>query len=395
MTESKRYIFRGMQILNANLIKDHALVVEEGEIKAIVPDSMAVHHLPAEELRFAETAYLVPGFIDLHVHGAAGHDVMDAQEKSLQAISAALAREGVTGYLATTMTASNEEIEKVLKTIANSLDNPHGAAILGVHLEGPFIAKSKMGAQNGDLTQAPNSDLIRYWQKAANGMIRLLTLAPELSEITDFIKTLKELSIVASVGHTNATYAETMEAIAAGCTHATHLFNAMRGIQQREPGATGALLLSDKVNAELIVDGHHLHPAIIDLAFRVKGKDKLILVSDAMRAKCMDDGQYELGGQAVNVKHGKAVLVDGTLAGSTLRIPDAIKKLIESTSCSLEVAVQMASLNPARILGLSQRKGAIGVGKDADLVVLNEKLEVIFTMRAGVELYKDHNQVFV
>lgn len=392
MTELNRYIFRGMQILNSSLVKEYALVVENGLIKAIIPDDMVQHHLPAKELHFPNTAYLIPGLIDLHVHGAVNHDVMDASERALHAISDALAREGVTGFLATTMTASDQEIEKVLTVIAKTPERPIGAALLGVHLEGPFISKSKMGAQQGEAAQIPDADLVHRWQRAADGKIKLMTLAPELPEAIELIKELKEMGITASVGHTNATYAETEEAIAAGCHYATHLFNAMRGIQQREPGAAGALLLSDKVNAELIVDGFHLHPAIVDLALRVKGKDKLLLVSDAMRAKCMQDGEYELGGQMVYVKKGKATLADGTLAGSTLRLPQALQKMMTYTDCSLEMAVQMASLNPARILGLSQRKGSIEVGKDADLVVLDEKFEVIYTMREGIEVFKQEAQ---
>jgi N-acetylglucosamine-6-phosphate deacetylase len=388
MAELNRYIFRGMQILNSSLVKEYALIVEEGLIKAIIPDGMVQHHLPANELHFPETSYLLPGLIDLHVHGVANHDVMDASEAALHAISDTLAQEGVTGFLATTMTAPNKEIENVLAVIASASERQNGAALFGVHLEGPFISKSKIGAQQAEAIQVPDSDLVHRWQKIANGKIKLVTLAPELPEAIQLIKDLKEMGVVASIGHTNATFEETLEAIAAGCQYATHLFNAMRGMQQREPGAAGALLLSDKVNAELIVDGFHLHPAIIDLAFRVKSKERLLLVSDAMRAKCMQDGEYELGGQTVYVEKGKATLADGTLAGSTLRLPQALKKIMEYTNCPLETAVQMASLNPARILGLSQRKGSIEVGKDADLVVMNDKFEVLFTMREGVEVFK-------
>jgi N-acetylglucosamine-6-phosphate deacetylase len=218
-------------------------------------------------------------------------------------------------------------------------------------------------------------------------MIKLVTLAPELPGALPLIKALRDRHIIVSAGHTNATYAEMVAAIRAGCSQATHLFNAMRGLHQREPGAVGALLLSHDVMAELIVDGLHLHPAIVELALRLKGKEKLLLVTDAMRAKCCDDGEYDLGGQTVMVRAGKAKLSDGTLAGSTLRMPQALKNMVQFTSCSLADAVSMAATNPAHVLGLSDRKGTIAVGKDADLVVLNAALDVAFTMREGREVF--------
>lgn len=391
MDETNRCIFSGLQILaNEKWEVDKALVIENDKIKSLIPSEMITHHLPARHYEFSSDCYLCPGFIDLHVHGANGADVMDASEEALRIISHALASEGVTSYLATTMTANDDHVAAALNTIANVMatKNHDGAAILGAHLEGPFIAKSKAGAQLADKTQVPDIDLINHWQKLSNAAIKLVTLAPELPEAIDFIKSLHELGIIASVGHTNATFEETDEAIAAGCTQATHLFNAMSGIHQRQPGASGALLLSDKVTAELIVDKFHLHPGMVELALKVKGKDKLLLVTDAIRAKCLGDGKYELGGQSVAVQDGKATLADGTLAGSTLRMPQAIKNMVKYTKCSLMDAIAMATVTPARVLGLNQQKGTIEVGKDADLVVLNEKLDVMFTMRAGKEIFK-------
>lgn len=388
MSNSKRLILSGMQILvEDEWTEKHAVVVENGVIRAILPEEMISHHLPAKQYQFPNHYYLIPGLIDLHIHGADGHDVMDGSVEALQGIGRALAAEGVTGFLATTMTASNERIELVLKTIATAISDPVGAAILGAHLEGPFISKIKLGAQRGDAIELPDPRLIQEWQEIANGAIKLVTLAPELPESLSLIKVLDKMGVIISVGHTNATYAETCNAITAGCSHATHLFNAMRGLHQREPGAAGALLLSDMVNAELIVDGLHLHPAMVELALRIKGKDKLLLVTDAMRAKCLGDGDYELGGQAVTVRQNKATLADGTLAGSTLSMSQAIKNMVQFTQCSLADAVSMASLNPARILGIASRKGSIANGKDADLVVMNASLDVVMTMRDGIEIY--------
>lgn len=384
MTEIKRCIFSGMQIfIDKKWVPDHAVVVEGSTIKAIIPVAMSKHHLPAEHHEFPADYYLTPGFIDVHIHGAYGHDVMDGTQDALIAISHALAAEGVTGFLATTMTADDERIETVLKVIAEMLPNSQGAAILGVHLEGPFIAKDKMGAQCKGRERLPDTALMQHWQKCAQGAIKWVTLAPELPNALELIKLLREMHVIASVGHTNATYAETRAAIKAGCSQATHLFNAMRGIHQREPGAVGALLLSDEVIAELIVDDIHLHPAIVELAWQLKGKDRLLLVTDAMRAKCLGDGEYDLGGQRVDVRAGRATLADGTLAGSLLRMPQALKNMVQFSHCTLADAISMVTENPARILKLDARKGAISVGQDADLVVMNASLDVALTMREG------------
>lgn len=387
MQEIKRSIFTGMQVLHEHSwLKNHAVLVEGNQIKQVIAADIIPQHMPATLYEFSEDCYLIPGLIDLHIHGAAGHDVMDGEVQGLFEISEALATEGVTGFLATTMTAHHERISAVMKTIATAMTHANGSAILGIHLEGPFISAVKMGAQLGDEIKLPDMQLVSEWQHLAKGAIKLMTIAPELPHATELIQQLKELGIVVSVGHTNATYAETNLAIAAGCSHATHLFNAMRGIHQREPGAVGALMLAENVNAELIVDGLHLHPAIVEMVLRVKGKDKLLLVTDAMRAKCLGDGEYDLGGQMVAVRANVATLSNGTLAGSTLRMPQAIKNMVQFTQCSLADAIDMASFNPARILGIDNKKGSIAAGKDADLVVMNPAFEVIMTMRAGIKV---------
>jgi N-acetylglucosamine-6-phosphate deacetylase len=390
MNELHRSIFSGMQILtDQRWEKDQAVIVEGSLIKAIIPVDMIKHHLPARRREFSSDCYLIPGLIDLHVHGAKGCDVMDASEEALITIAHALAAEGVTGFLATTMTADNDRIKEVLTVISKTMrrEGGEGAAILGVHLEGPFIAKAKKGAQSGDAVQLPDPKLMRRLQEVAQDAIKIVTLAPELPGAIPFIQTLQSMKIIASIGHTNATYAETCAAIAAGCSQATHLFNAMSGMQQREPGVVGALLLSDQVTAELIVDGTHLHPAIVELSLRLKRKERLLLVTDAMRAKCLGDGRYELGGRDVDVSAGKVTLHDGTLAGSTLRMPQAIKNMVKFSQCSLIDAISMAAHNPARVLKLDSRKGSINVGKDADLVVLNADFDVVLSMREGREIY--------
>lgn len=389
MHKGKRQIFSGMRILSGNKwLTDHAVIVEHGLIKAIIPANMIKHHMPAEKHEYPADHYLIPGLIDLHIHGAHGKDVMDAKIDSLLAISDALLREGVTSFLATTMTASADAIENAVACVAEFMSMPGGASVLGAHLEGPFISRDKLGAQNGEYVQAPDLELFKRWQKAADNKIQIITLAPELPGAIDFIKALHGMNVNTSIGHTSATYNETLEAIAAGCTQATHLFNAMSGIHQRDPGAVTALLQSRDINAELVVDGFHLHPAIVRLAYQLKGKEKILLVSDAMRAKCMGDGCYDLGGQEVQVAKGKATLHDGTLAGSTLHLPEAIKNMAIFSNCPLEEAIQMATFNPAQVLGLTQRKGSIDIGKDADLVVMDAELVVKRTVRMGHTVYE-------
>jgi N-acetylglucosamine-6-phosphate deacetylase len=383
-------LISGPKVYTENsILKNGSVFVEENLIAAVGSGGKNFSaHLKFE---FPETFHLVPGFIDLHTHGANGHDVMDATQEALVAICQALAQEGTTAFLATTMTEEVSQIEKALTAVRDFMHAAPstGAAILGVHLEGPFLAASKQGAQRGDRIINPDAELVRHWEKISGDAIKIVTLAPEKPEGLALVKYLKSRGIVSSLGHTNATFDEATAAIVAGSSYATHLFNAMSGIHQREPGTVTAALLSDAVSTELIVDGFHLHPAIVKLALRVKGKDKIVLVTDAMRAKCLQDGCYELGGQDVHVKNGRAQLTDGTLAGSVLQMPSAIRNLLDFTGCDLADAVKMAAENPAKILNIFQRKGSIEKNKDADLVVLNEDFKVVLTVCGGKVVFED------
>lgn len=384
-----RLIISGLQIITEEvLFHHHAIVLENDVIAAIIDEQEIPTFLPAKLITFPSTYFLVPGFIDLHIHGAKNKDVMDATPVALNVISQALAEEGVTGYLATTMTAEKEVIEAALINVAQMQQQDSvGAKILGVHLEGPFISLAKVGAQRPEPILAPDVALFERWQQRANHIIKLVTLAPETEGAIEFIHYLKQNYVVPAIGHTNATFAETMTAIEAGCCYGTHLFNAMRGLHQREPGAVGALLLSKNVSAELIADGAHLHPAILELALKIKGKEQLLLVTDAMRAKCMPEGKYDLGGQCVHVSQGIATLADHTLAGSVLTMPQAVRNMMQFSHCSLIDAVAMASSNPAKILGIFDQQGSIAVGKKADLVVLDANLDVMLTLCSGKKVY--------
>ncbi len=382
-------IISGPQIYTEHgIIKDSRLIIEGEKIHAI-DDSQK--NVTDKIISFPESYHVVPGFIDVHIHGANGFDVMDGTFEALEKISQTLATEGTTSYLATTMTASAEKISQAVQNVGRYIqekNKTNGANLLGIHLEGPFLSPEKAGAQNAKDLLTPSIDSIRAWQKESSNAIKLVTLAPELQNSLELIRFLRKENIIASIGHTNATYDETIAAMNAGCTHVTHLFNAMRGIHQREPGPIIAALLSEKVTAELILDGIHLHPAIVELAIKTKGKEKIILVTDAMRAKCLKDGFYDLGGQTVEVKNNVALLPNGTLAGSTLNMFSAIKNLMKFTQCNLLDAIQCASTNPAKLLGVSDTKGSIAPQKDADVVVLDDQLNVVLTVVSGEVVYQ-------
>jgi N-acetylglucosamine-6-phosphate deacetylase len=366
------------------------VLTEGNKVIEVGPMSSCPASSEAEVIDLDPSFSVVPGFIDVHIHGASGADVMDATVEALRTMAKTLPREGTTSFLATTMTAPIEHIERALQNAAQYIysSNPPGEAeVLGIHLEGPFISQKRAGAQHPENIIEPNIKLFQKWQNIANGHIRLVTLAPEENNGLALTAYLKETGVIASIGHSDAVYEQVNAAIQAGVTHATHLFNGMRGIHHREPGVAGAVLMHDEVLCELIVDGIHVAPEMVRFAYKMKGSDGLILITDAMRAKCLGAGIYELGGQEVIVQGEKATLRDGTLAGSILKLGDAVKNAMSFTGCTLEDIIRMASWNPAKQLGVSDRKGSIRVGKDADLVVLDEQHHVVMTICRGKLAY--------
>ncbi|MFC4076382.1 N-acetylglucosamine-6-phosphate deacetylase [Salinithrix halophila] len=335
--------------------------------------------------------HLVPGMIDIHIHGADGADVMDATPTALETIASALPREGTTSFLATTLTQAPHRIEQALSNAAayrKKEPAPGKAEMLGIHLEGPFISKKRAGAQPTTHIHPPDLSILKQWQALAEGAIRIVTLAPEEPGALALIHWLREADILPSIGHSDATLAEMDEAVRAGALHVTHLYNGMRGIHHREPGVAGAALLRDELTAELIADGIHCRQEMIELAFRMKTRERLILITDAMRAKCLKNGTYDLGGQSVLVEDGKATLPDGTLAGSILKMGDAVKNMIRYAGCTLEDISYMTAVNPARQLGVFDRKGSIAPGKDADLVILDPNFSVAATFCRGQLSYE-------
>ena len=339
---------------------------------------------------FETDGIVVPGFIDEHIHGAGGADAMDGTVESLQTISEFLAREGTTGFLATTMTQSPENITNALKAVKKVREKGEykGAEVLGVHLEGPFISPKHVGAQPLEYVATPDAELFDKYNEASGNSIKIVTLAPEVEGGLGLVKHLSNIGVVASVGHTGGTYADVVNAVAAGATNVTHTYNAQTGLHHREAGVVGAAMLLDELNCEMICDTIHVSVPAIKLVIKNKPHDKYTLITDAMRAKGMPDGKSELGGQEVFVNNGEARLADGTLAGSVLKMNVAVKNLVEKADVPFTDAIDFATYNPAKNIGVLNERGTIEVGKRADLTVLNSDFEVLYTLVNGKIVYK-------
>lgn len=325
-----------------------------------------------------EDGYLLPGFIDIHVHGGNGEDFMDSNAKVLDTITSFHASQGTTAMLATTMTAPKEQIDRVLGEVHAYMAQPMPHAQLeGVHLEGPFISPNWPGAQNPDYIVPPNLAWVEEWEQRYPGLVRQLTLAPEREGALELIAWLCAHGITAALGHTNATYEEVEQAAAAGLNHAVHAFNAMTPLHHRKPGAAGAMLTDSRIKTEVIADGIHVHPAAISLLAKVKQEHNLILITDAMSATGLEDGHYTLGDLPVIVQNGVARLMDGvTLAGSTLTMIEGFRFLVQHVGLSISQASQMASLNPAQSLNIHARTGSLEAGKQADILLLDANLHL-------------------
>ena len=369
-----------MLLIHANYLdEDFRLVqgdieIEDGKILRVGKD------LPRKEedlaVDCAGSYTVVPGFVDVHIHGCAGADTCDATREALEAMAAFLLAHGVTSFCPTTMTTSRETIQAALLAAKDMMDHPMegGARVVGVNMEGPFIAKERKGAQKEEDILPPDFLLFQRFYEESGGIVRLVDVAPEQPGGLDFVEKASQLCTV-SIAHTTADYDQAKAAFDKGVTHATHLFNAMSGLHHRKPGVVGAVFDDSRVRGELICDGFHIHPAVLRAAFRLLG-DRALIVSDSMRANGMPEGEaFDLGGQMVTVHQGKALLPDGTIAGSVTNLHQEIKNLV-SFGVPFEQAVKAATLLPARAIGLDGEIGSIAPGKRADLVVLDENLDI-------------------
>jgi N-acetylglucosamine-6-phosphate deacetylase len=374
-------------IINANIITlqgilhNHAVVFED-KIISIIPEGQ-LGKFQIDEQIDAAGRYLSPGFIDIHVHGCNGFDAMDEDENALSAIAKGVLQTGVTSFVPTTMTMPFARMAQSIVRIRQARGKSGGAEVLGCHMEGPFINEDYKGAQDKQYIIGPDITKIEPYLDC----IKVITIAPEVADSRAFIAACVQKGIVVSIGHSSATYEQAVEAIKAGVSHMAHTFNALPPLHHRLPGAVGAAMDSNIV-CELIVDNLHVHPAMQRILLKVKGVDKIILITDAMRASLLGEGEYEFGGQNVTVKKGEARLKDGVIAGSVLSLNKAVRNFMENTGLDLMQAIQLVTLNPARQMGVVDKKGSIEVGKDADMVLFDDELNIFATFVKGQFLFR-------
>ena len=367
-----RYITKG-RVYADRRFQERTVAIEDGKLRLLPPDAPV-----SGEVYDAAGRRIVPGFIDVHTHGAVGVDVNGASADDLEKIGRFFAKNGTTAFLASVLTDTVEQTQWCIDQYKAWRDAGRtGAELLGIHLEGPFLAPAYKGAMPEHLLQKGNAALLRSYQERAEGGIRYLTVSPEVAGAIDLIPAARELGIVTAIGHSGADYETAMSAISAGAAAGTHVFNAMQLLHQHRPAILGAVLESD-VYCEMICDGRHLHPAIVRLMLKVKGTDRVVAITDSIMAAGLPDGKYHLGVNEVIVEGGDAKLAsDGTRAGSTLTQDAALKNLLAFTGKPLEELIPLLTENPAKLIGVFDRKGSIADGKDADLVVLDEENTVV------------------
>lgn len=378
-------LINGRVITPSGVLEGATLLIENGRIAELLPDGV----VPSDREVFdARGLFVAPGFIDIHVHGGAGYDTMDATPQALQGIAEFCAAHGVTGFLPTTVAAKQSALLAAVANVAACQRAEQGGArMLGVHLEGPYLSQAHPGAQPIQHIRPARPD--EYSQLFAYENIMLISLAPEIPGNLELMEYAVNRRVAVAVGHSAASYEEVMESVRRGLSQACHLFNGMSGLHHRQPGAVGAALACDEMFVQLIVDFVHLHPAVVKMVVRAKGVERCILITDAMRAAGLGDGEYELGEQSVTVRQGVVCLTHGhSLAGSVLTMDQALRNVMQATGLSLVEALPMATSVPARSLGLEHECGSILPGYHADLVLLNQESNVQATFVRGQKVYQ-------
>ena len=370
-------------------ITDAGILIRDGVIEAIGSRrDMTVPSGATEISATDQTA--IPGFIDVHIHGAGGHDVMEGTAEAMSTVAKTLARHGTTSFVATTVTASPDDTCRSVEGIAHYITRQFEALqtkaeVLGIHYEGPFINKARRGVHPAEWVQLPSAELLQRLLQAAAGNARILTIAPELLGAVPCMHAARDAGVVIAMGHTDATYEQARAGIAHGARHAVHVYNAMRPFSHRDSGVIGAVLTSPEVTAELIADGVHVEEAAMRLLLQAKGPACVILISDGLSATGMPDGKYMLGGFEVTVTGGVCRNAEGKLAGSTLTLDRALRNVV-ALGVPLQDAVRMLTANPAKLLGIEFKKGALRTGADADIVLLDENLQVSNVWTRGLPL---------
>ena len=377
------YIINGKIVLPDAVVTGKALAydTESGKIVGVV-DTVPAGATTVD----AEGGYVSPGLVDIHIHGYLGEDTSDAKPEGIKKMAYGVAENGVTAFLPTTMTVSMPEINAALDAVRSLKEESKswdGAEIIGVHAEGPFINPSKKGAQAESNILPPDADFVI---KNAD-IITSITLAPEMDEGHKCIKTIAEkTNVLISMGHTGADFEEGMQAARDGVNHTTHLFNAMPPLAHRNPGIVGAALAADNVSVELIADTFHINPGLYSIIAKVKGR-KMVLITDCTRAGGMPDGEYDLGGQPIFLKGIECRLADGTIAGSVLKLNSAVKNVLDHTDLPVNEVFNMASLNAAAAIHVDDRLGSLEAGKDADIIIADENINIKRTIKKGRTIY--------
>jgi N-acetylglucosamine-6-phosphate deacetylase len=383
-------LLAGQLLTPLERIEDAALLIEDGIIVAVGPRATVNVPLKGRVVDFGD-AILAPGLIDIHIHGGAGHDVMEGSDEGLAAIEQMMAQHGVTSYCPTTVTAPLEQTLVALECLGKGVQRTEStghsgstrALPLGVHLEGPFLSHARRGVHSSLYLQPPSVGMFNQMYDAAAGHVRMLTIAPELEGAMDLISDASRRGVCVCIGHSNATLAQALAGIQAGARHATHSFDAMRRFDHRDPGLLGVVLTDRTVTADIIVDGLHVQPAVVDLFMRAKGIDAAVLITDGISATGMPDGSYRLGLFEVQVRGGRCESF-GKLAGSVLTLDRAIQNTMKFAQLSFQDSLRMATLNPARVLGIAHRKGVLQAGADGDIAVFSPDGEVMQTIVGGV-----------
>jgi len=382
----RTWIQHGTVITPGQTIEDSVVVIEDGRVSAIEPRNQLTMVPTATEIIDANGLLVMPGLIDIHVHGGAGSDTMDATPNALEEMSTFFLQHGVTSFLPTTASQSIAAITRAVENAAQNLARCTGAHPLGIHLEGPYLSAAFRGAHPLEWLHNPEPAEYHRWLDC--GVVQLMVLAPELPGSLELIRKGVSQGVHFSAGHTQASPLQIQAAADAGLTLSTHTFNGMAGLHHRDLGTVGALLADDRIFCEIIADGTHVHPAVLKMLLKIKGLERTLLVSDAIRAAGMTDGEYDLVGQSISVRDGVARTSAGGLAGSTLSLNEAVSNIQKYTGIPLNQAVQMATLTPAAALGLVGIKGEICPGADADILIADTELNVKAVLIGGKIVYK-------